>query len=332
MPTLIAAAAFCLAFVLLTALFVYTTRERQVVRERLVRFVEPRPATEVRVEALTAFSGELTGWRAVVRRASRYFEWARWSRSVEHKLVKAGLPLKGAEFAAICFATAMLGALLLNSLTGGRATGPAAGILPGFIGSMLGYLAPQVYLDLRIRKRGKAFDAQLGDALILAANSLRTGYSFLQAVEMVSREMRPPLSTEFARMLREMNLGVTTEDAMRNMTKRVDSSDLDLALTAVLIQRQVGGNLAEVLDGIAATIRERFKLKGDIKTLTAQGRVSGLIISFLPIALAVVIFLMNPGYIRTLFEHPLGRMMLVSSAVGMVAGFIWVRRIVNIDL
>jgi tight adherence protein B len=196
---------------------------------------------------------------------------------------------------------------------------------------MLGYLAPQVYLDLRIRKRGKAFDAQLGDALILAANSLRTGYSFLQAVEMVSREMRPPLSTEFARMLREMNLGVTTEDAMRNMTKRVDSSDLDLALTAVLIQRQVGGNLAEVLDGIAATIRERFKLKGDIKTLTAQGRVSGLIISFLPIALAVVIFLMNPPYINVV-RAPLGRMMLVSSAVGMVAGFIWVRRIVNIDL
>ncbi len=332
MLTLIAAAAFCMAFVLLTALFGYMIRERQGVRERLARFVEPSPELEVRAAAATAFTGELAGWRAVVRRASRYFEWARWSRSVEHKLVKAGLPLKGAEFAAICFATAMLGAALLNGLAGGRGAGPAAGVLPGFIGSMLGYLAPQVYLGVRIRKRARAFDAQLGDALILAANSLRTGYSFLQSVELVSREMRPPLSTEFARMLKEMSLGVTTEDAMINMAKRVESSDLDLAVTAALIQRQVGGNLAEVLDSIAATIRERIKLKGDIKTLTAQGRVSGLIISVLPILLATVIFLINPGYIKTLFEHPLGQTMLVSSAVGMVSGFIWVRKIVNIDL
>jgi tight adherence protein B len=323
-----AAAVFTAIFILLIAVFGRLQGDRQTVRDRLGRYIEPAPATSARPAATSAQG--LTGWRAVVRRASRYFEWARWSRSVEHKLIQAGLPLKGAEFAAICFATAMLGAFLVNTLIGAGSPG-ASSILPGAVGSMIGYLLPQAYLNYKIRQRARAFNSQLGDALILIANSLRTGYSFLQAIDLVSQEMRPPLASEFARMLKEMNLGITTEDAMNNLARRVASDDLDLVVTAVLIQRQVGGNLAEVLDNIAGTIRERIRLKREIKTLTAQGRVSGLIIGILPFALAGILFMMNPKYLGTLFTHPAGQMMLAASAVGMVVGMLWIRRIVNIE-
>jgi len=334
MQSVIAGAVFVAVFMALTALFRHLTQSRQAMRERIAKYVElgpPAPAPQAAPG--TAFSQKLSGWRLVVRRAGKFFEWSRWSRSVEHKLVQGGLPLKGSEFAAICFGTAMLGMLLVNGLLGGKtAAGGIRQILWGVAGAMLGYLLPQVYLNLKIKRRAKAFSLQLGDALILVANSLKTGYSFLQAVDLVSREMKPPISAEFARMLKEMNLGVTTEDAMNNLAKRVDSDDLDLVVTAVLIQRQVGGNLAEVLENIAATIRERVKLKREIRTLTAQGRVSGIIVGLLPFVLAAAIYFINPGYMEILFAHPLGQMMLGASAAGMIVGVIWVKKIVDIKL
>ena len=178
----------------------------------------------------------------------------------------------------------------------------------------------------------RAFNSQLGDALILIANSLRTGYSFMQALDMVAQEMRPPISTEFGRAVKEMNLGVPVENALGNLAKRIDSEDLDLVLTSVLIQRQVGGNLSEVLDNIARTIRERVRIRGEIRTMTAQGRISGIIISLLPIALGLVIYTMNPGYVRVLFVHPIGQLMLGVAVVGQIIGVFVIRRIVDIEV
>ena len=178
----------------------------------------------------------------------------------------------------------------------------------------------------------KLFNRQLGDALIIIANSLRTGYSFMQAMDMVAREMKPPISSEFSRTVKEMNLGTTTEIALGNMAKRIDSEDLDLVFTAVLIQRQVGGNLSEVLDNIARTIRERVRIRGEIRTLTAQGRMSGLIVGLLPVAMGFVIYLLNPEYIRVLFSHPIGRLMLIAATVSQVIGIILIRRIVDIEI
>ena len=325
MHIVIAAIAFTVVFIALVALFRYLTQGRQAMRARIERYVELVPPATAQTAATAAPAHELAGWRALIRRAGKYFEWSDWSRTVEHKLVQAGLPLKGSEFAAICCGTPVLGAILGYVLSGGKVSVGVAGV-------MLGYLLPRIFLSLKIKQRAKAFNLQLADALILVANSLRTGYSFLQAVELVSREMAPPISAEFAKMLKEMNLGVTTEDAMNNLAKRIDSDDLDLVVTSVLIQRQVGGNLAEVLDNIAGTIRERLKVKGEIKTLTAQGRMSGLIIGFLPFALALAIYLLNPGYLLTLFTHPVGKMLLMMSFAGMVVGFFWIRKIVNIEL
>ena len=201
-----------------------------------------------------------------------------------------------------------------------------------FVGAIIGVVLPWLIIGIKTEKRMKLFNRQLGDALILTANSLRTGYSFMQAMDMVAKEMKPPISGEFARTVKEISLGTTTEDALGNMAKRIDSADLDLVITAVLIQRQVGGNLAEVLDNIARTIRERVRIRGEIKTLTAQGRASGLVIGLLPIVMGGIIYLLNPEYIRTLFVVPLGRMLLAGAAVSQVIGILLIRRIVDIEV
>jgi tight adherence protein B len=205
-------------------------------------------------------------------------------------------------------------------------------VLAGFIGAIVGYMIPILLLHAKIERRTKAFNDQLGDTLILIANSLRTGYSFMQALEMVAREMPQPISIEFGRTLREMNLGVTTEDALNNLAKRINSDDLDLVITAVLIQRQVGGNLAEILDNIAVTIRERVKIKGEIKTMTAQGRISGMIIGIMPIGLGAIIYSINPEYIKILFTAPLGKMMLLGAVISEFFGILLIRKIVNIEV
>jgi tight adherence protein B len=203
--------------------------------------------------------------------------------------------------------------------------------LPVLIGVAAGYLLPMLTLRIKAARRVRQFNDQLADALVLVSNSLRTGYSFLQAIELVSREMAPPIGVEFARLLKEMSLGVTTEEALANLGERVASDDLELVITAVLIQRQVGGNLAEVLDNIAGTIRERIKLKGEVRTLTAQGRISGLIIGALPFALAALLYVINPQYMMALFTHPLGIAMVVYALVSMAIGMMAVWKIVNIE-
>ena len=205
-------------------------------------------------------------------------------------------------------------------------------LVAGVTGAVAGFFFPFILVNMKIARRMKAFNGQLGDALILIANSLRTGYSFMQASDMVAQEMRPPISSEFSRAVKEMNLGVTIEDALANLGKRINSEDLDLVLTAVLIQRQVGGNLSEVLDNIARTIRERVRIRGEIRTLTAQGRISGIIVSLLPVVLGLVIYLLNPEYVKLLFVHPVGKIMLGVAGLGQVIGIIVIRRIVDIEV
>lgn len=321
MAGLIALIAFFAVLACLIAVWHVVMSSRQTVRERITRYVEVPDAAEEAAEALGA---TLTGWRAFVRSMSRHFEWSGRSKTLEHKLIQAGMPLKGAEFMVICVGTMAAGAAAMFLVSGGKT-------IMALTGVALGYMLPVLILRAKAARRVRLFNNQLGDTLIMIANSLRTGYSFLQAVEMVSREMAPPISVEFARLLKEMSLGVTTEEALANMGERLASDDLDLVITAVLIQRQLGGNLAEVLDNIAGTIRERIKLKGEIRTLTAQGRISGLIIGVLPFALAVFIFLVNPGYMSTLFTNPIGKIMLAAALASQVIGLLLVRKIVNIE-
>ena len=207
------------------------------------------------------------------------------------------------------------------------------------IGMLVGFMLPRFWLNRRKNGRLNAFNKQLPDTITLIANALRAGSSFLQAIELVVRESRPPISTEFSRVIREVNLGLPFEQALENMVRRVRSDDLELMATAISIQHQVGGNLAEILDSIAYTIRERIRIKGEIRTLTAQQRLSGYVVGFLPIALAGFLFIAAPGFMDPMFANPpaiaglpAGVVILLFGGFMMFIGFMLIRKIVDIEV
>ena len=207
------------------------------------------------------------------------------------------------------------------------------------IGALIGFMLPRFWLNRRKNGRLNAFNKQLPDTITLIANALRAGSSFLQAIELVVRESRPPISTEFSRVIREVNLGLPFEQALENMVRRVRSDDLELMATAISIQHQVGGNLAEILDSIAYTIRERIRIKGEIRTLTAQQRLSGYVVGFLPIGLAGFLFIAAPGFMDPMFANPpaiaglpAGVVILIFGGFMMFIGFMLIRRIVDIEV
>ncbi len=211
-----------------------------------------------------------------------------------------------------------------------------------FIGFVVGLKAPGIYINMTANKRMHAFDDQLADTLNLWVNALRSGYSVLQGMEAIATESPPPVSVEFERVVQEVRLGLSVEASLDNMYKRVPSEDLDLVITAVNIQREVGGNLAEVLESISHTIRERVRIKGEIRTLTAQGRASGVIISLLPVALGGLLFMINPEYISELWVKeapwlfpgiiPCGYGILFVGISMIIMGALAIRKIVDIEV
>jgi tight adherence protein B len=219
-------------------------------------------------------------------------------------------------------------------------------IFPGFqnpvaliVFFLIGAYFPRFYLKRRQAKRLKAFADQLPDTITLLANALRAGSSFLQGIELVTREARPPISEEFERVVREMQLGVALQPALNNLVRRVASEDLELMVTAIQIQSQVGGNLATVLDAIAHTIRERIRIKVEIQTLTAMQRYSGYVITLLPVGLAGILFLISPNYISAMFSRPpamlglpMGVVFFIVGLISMGIGYLFIRRIVDIKV
>lgn len=260
--------------------------------------------------------------RWLLRRGGRIFAPLKIGERLEEKLARADIPLRGEEFLFLVVLLALGVPLLLLFL--------GANLRLAVAGGLLSCLFPWIYAERRRQKRLQLLNGQLADSLRVMANALRAGHSFLQAMEMVAGETAPPLAEEYGRALREMQLGTSTEAALNNLSRRVGSDDLDLVITALLIQRQVGGNLSEVLDKIAETIRERVRIKGEIRTLTAQGRLSGLIIGLLPLVLLGLLFVINPVYITTLFTDPLGIMLVGGAALSEILGMVIIRRIVDI--
>lgn len=321
---LISVGVFLTLCTVIALVYQLSTAEKRVAVGRLVQVAQGKPEPSSPVDR-SYQDPPASGLRGILRGIGKHLESPRWNLSLEHRMLRAGLPLRSGEFLTLCGAAAVLTGCLFLLAGGGT-------VLPGVFGGLIGLFFPFLLVRIKTTRRMRAFNSQLGDALILIANSLRTGYSFMQAVDMVAQEMRPPISTEFGRVVKEMNLGVPVENALGNLSKRIDSEDLDLVLTSVLIQRQVGGNLSEVLDNIARTIRERVRIRGEIRTMTAQGRISGIIISLLPIALGLVIYTMNPGYVRVLFVHPIGQLMLGVAAAGQIIGILVIRRIVDIEV
>lgn len=200
------------------------------------------------------------------------------------------------------------------------------------VGLIVGFFGPRWWVGFRQKARAKKFDDQLADALNLVVNSLRAGYSTNQAMEVISHEMPDPIATEFGRAVLEMQLGIDFDAAMLNMLRRMPSDDLDLVITAMSVQREVGGNLAEVLDSISFTIRERIRIKGDINTLTAQGRITGYIITLLPFGLSAFMYLARREFFGPMLEDPCGWMMLGTGLFMIIIGYVIINKIVNIEV
>lgn len=249
-----------------------------------------------------------------------------YKKKVQVNLTKAHLLLKAEEFMTLnlilfcCFSMLIL-------LIQGIGMWPLA-ILAG----AAGWILPALIVKSKIKKRTKLLNEQLADAISMMSNSLKTGYSFFQAVDMVAEEMKGPIADEFALFKKEVNLGQNAEKAFENMVARVSSEDLELVVTAVLIQRQVGGNLSEVLDNITETIRDRVRIKGELKTITAQGKISGLVISLLPVILCFLIYLINPAQMSLLFTRTLGQVMIGVAVVMELTGIFLIRKVVKIEI
>jgi tight adherence protein B len=247
----------------------------------------------------------------------------RFATKVQRDLARANLKLRFAEYYYIRIGASLaLGVLLFVFRD------PISGV----IGFALGYMLPRIWVGRRISGRLSAFNKQLPDTITLLSNSLRAGSSFLQSIELVSREGGPPMSDEMGRVVREVNLGLGMEEALHNLVRRIKSDDLDLMVTAIGIQQQVGGNLAEILDTIAFTIRERVRIKGEINTLTAQGRVSGYLVAFLPIGLGAVLNIINPAFMQPLFTQTIGQILIGVGVVMMTIGFLAIRKITDIKV
>lgn len=247
-----------------------------------------------------------------------------FAASMAVELARADLKLTVGEYLILCWVSVISCGLLMFLLGGTIFMAP--------IGMVIGYFVPRILVKMRKGRRLRAFNDQLGDCITLMANALRAGYSLLQAMEVVSRELAAPISSEFARVVKEVGLGLSHEDAMKHLQDRIQSDDLDLMITAINVQHEVGGNLSEILSTIGHTIRERVRIQGEIRVLTAQGMMSGYVISFLPIGLMLILFLINRQYIGAMFKEPCGWVMLGFMAITMSAGFFSIQKIVHVDV
>jgi len=215
-----------------------------------------------------------------------------------------------------------------------------------FMGVLIGIVGPRIWLSMRVKKRVSAFNDQLGDAITLMANGLRAGYSMLQAMESVGKEMPDPICTEFRRVVQEISLGVDQEKSFGNMLRRVPSGDLDLMIAAISVQSEVGGNLAEILEVIGEVIRERVRIQGQIAVLTAQAQMSGVVITLLPVILSLLLYAMNPIYIGRLIyacdpgesmmtvqcSQPIGWIYTGIAATGICVGYFVMNKVTQIDV
>jgi len=281
------------------------------------------------VVAEDSAKGAARGERAVpemVVSLDRAIAGQSFAKRVATDLARANLKFTVVEFMLLSLAAIAagmaLGAIAVRQMWIVGATG----------GAVIGFILPRFLLGMRQSRRLNAFNDELGDTITLLANSLRSGYSLLQSMEMVGRELPPPMNEEFQRVTREIGLGLSNQEALNNLLRRIQSDDLDMMITAINIHHEVGGNLAEILDTIGHTIRERVRIKGEIRTLTAMARYSGYLVSILPVAVAGLLFVMNADYMSGLWEDPCGVQMIVASAIGMVSGWIIIRRVVAIEI
>lgn len=318
MKALLAILITVLSFGLLLGLLSIRSREDRVMTERLNYFAGGEQAQRQK-QKLTPKALLYNCIESIANGLGRLQQGKR----IELMMQRADWPIRGTEFEAILLLWGGLVGLVTFLVT-----------LKGamfFAGLLAGILLGMALLGLRIRRRRKKFTNQLGDMLTMVANALRAGFSFMQAFELIAREMDAPMGREVQLVVNEVNLGNTLESALDNMQRRVASPDFELVVTAVLIQRQVGGDLASILDTISETIAERVRMRREVMALTAQGRASGWVVAIIPIALAAFLYVANPAYIQPLLETEIGHMFIIGALVLECIGMFIIHRIVDIQ-
>lgn len=301
---------------LIFGIVVTAVDERSVVDERLGRYLEDDETDLIDSEE----SNPLFGW------FDDQVERTSIGDRLSKNLAQADLKFKPTEYMGLTVLS-MAGVGFLGMIWGG--------VLLGIFGVILGPLVPWLYVKRQQRMRLQRFNEQLPDMLNLVVNGLRAGYSTMQAMESVSKELPNPISSEFRRVVREMQLGITMEDALDNLLRRIPSDDLDLIITAINVQREVGGNLAEILDIISYTIRERIRIKREIQVLTSQVLYSGRILAIMPVALAFFLWGANKSYMQQFFleeTRSCGLPLLGCGGLMILAGYYVMTRIANIEV
>lgn len=312
--------AFLFFLLLFLGLQVLLRRKREMA-ERIQMFSGYQPSVVRRASVFEVLRSRLH--EIFAEKARRTGSTSRRSR-LDLMMVRAGLPLLGSEFLAISAGGALLVFIIIALAT--------RNLVTGLLALLLFLAADFVFVQRRITKRLNNFQRQLADCLSLVANSLRAGFSFLQTMEIISREMEPPMSTEFERVMRDTSLGKSLDEALRDMDERVGSADFSLVVTAVLIQQQVGGNLATILDTIRSTITERIRIRREVNTLTAQGKMSGIVLACIPVALALFFYISSPEYLTPLLTTDIGKIAIIGTVFLVIVGFIIIRKIVDIKV
>jgi tight adherence protein B len=251
-----------------------------------------------------------------------------WAQRASLDLARAGINLRVGEYLLLRLLLAVV--LFVVPVVAARMA--LGGFIAGVVLAVVGYVAPGLYVHLRRHRRRRAIEGQLAEGLTHIANAMRAGFALLQAIDSAARRLRPPFTEELARLVTDVNMGRTLEDALVELGERVGSYDLDMVITAILIQRRTGGNLAEVLDNVAETMRERDRVRGEIRVLTAQQRFAGWVLSLWPVVLTGIFFLLNPDLMSNLWTTTAGLVLLVIAGVLQLLGFLTIRRIVAIDI
>ena len=291
--------------------------------ERIGEYVTPEQADiQPKKEAQTPVTDWLT----------KRVEKSSFGDQLGKELAQADLKLKPGEFVALMAICAFLLAVF------GWFIGSQS-LLIGLLGAVVGMFLPRIYVNAQKKKRLIKFNDQLADMLGLMVNGLRAGYSVMQAMESVSKELPAPISDEFRRVVQEIQLGVSTEKALDNLLRRIPSDDLDLVITAMNVQREVGGNLAEILETISHTIRERIRLKGEIRVLTSQMDASATLLSVLPVGVILVLYLINRDYVMLLVSKesnsgpvPCGYLALGLAGILIISGYFVIKKMGNIEV
>ncbi len=318
-PILILGIGGGLALILLiVGIAVSANRDRSLVDERLGQFAEKNKQVKEQKQA----SAALTEW------IDRRVEGSSIGDRIHKNLLRADLKMKTGEYIAlICISVVLL--LIVGYFIGSRS------IIVAIIGGVVGGFLPGMYVKNQQKRRLVRFSDQLGDMLNLVVNGLRAGYSTMQAMESVSKELPAPICDEFRRVVQEMQLGVPMDTALDNLLRRIPSDDLDLIITAINVQREVGGNLAEILDTISYTIRERVRIKGEIRVLTTQVMYSGRFLSFMPVIVIAILYFINRPYMMEFFKEEsgiCGYIALALAALLIFFGYLAMNKLADVEV